>query len=585
MKIIPYGVSNFKEVIDLNMYYIDKTKYIEILEKKDRYQFFIRPRRFGKSLFISMLQTYYDINEKDNFNKYFGEFYVGKNKTKLANSYIILKLSFANVISNQGKEKLVESFDSIVSIEIAKCLEKYSDIFNGDTLPSEYRVATYALQYLIGKAELKGEKVMLLIDEYDNFANNIMIRDRRLYEDLLHGDGYIKTFYKGIKEGTAQGVISKIFITGVSPIMLDDITSGANIFTITSNDKNLNSMLGLTLGEVETIVEYYKISSIVDKDELMDLLKGYCNGYKFNEDVKETVYNTDMVLYILNNIIQKEGYPKKLIDENVKTDYTRLRNIAENFITREEMMAIIEKGKTDSIEIKDRFNLEGLYNGDDKEVNLKSLLYYMGMLTMDEVDGNAVSLKIPNYSVKALYWDYMNKAYEIEESASYADLKTAMKKMRKDADIEDIMEIYKKVVNRMSTRDLLYFNEASCKSIFITLVHTDGMYLIESEKEANGGYTDVYIKENVLYKKDINFRYILEFKHIKQGELAGNFNELSEEKILNLNKEYINKKQEEAKNQLEKYIKDYNIVYDTVKPLKKIIIITIGRRYVKYIEE
>ena len=178
----------------------------------------------------------------------------------------------------------------------------------------------------------------------------------------------------------------------------------------------------------------------------------------------------------------------------------------------------------------------------------------------------------------------MNKAYEIEESASYAELKSAMKKLRTTGEIQHIMDIYKKVVNRMSTRDLLHFNEASCKSIFITLVHTDGMYLIESEKEADGGYSDVYIKENVLYKKDIKYRYILEFKHIKQGELKGNFNELSEEEIIALNKEYIDKKQEEAEAQLEKYIKDHNIKYDSEKPLKKVTVITIGRRYSLYRE-
>jgi hypothetical protein len=584
MKRIPYGISNFKEVMDKGMYYIDKTKFIEIMELKNEYQFFIRPRRFGKSLFISMLQTYYDMKEKDNFNKYFGEFYIGRNKTKFASSYIILKLSFANVISNQGRERLTESFDNIVAMEVSKCLSKYSDILNEKTLPKEYGAATYALQYLVNQADLKGQKIMLLIDEYDNFANNIMIRDRRLYEDLLHGDGYIKTFYKGIKEGTADGVISKIFVTGVSPIMLDDITSGANIFTITSNDKNLNSMMGFTYKEVEELLEYYKIHEIVDKVELMELLKVYCDGYKFNEEVEETLYNTDMVLYLLNNIIQKGGYPKKLIDENVKTDYTRLRNIAENFITREEMMEIIENGKTDPIEIKDRFNLESLYAGEDKEVNLKSMLYYMGMFTIDKTDGNKTVLKIPNYAIKSLYWDYMNKAYEIEQSASYKELASAMKKMRTTGEIQDIMEIYIKVVNRMSTRDLLHFNEASCKSIFITLVHTDGMYLIESEKEADGGYSDVYIKENVLYKKDINYRYILEFKHIRQGDLQGNFNELSEEEIIALNKEYIDKKQEEAEAQLERYIKDHNIIHDSEKSLKKVIVITIGRRYTLYKE-
>ncbi len=582
LKRIPYGISNFKDLIDKNRYYIDKTKYIEVLEKKDDYQFFIRPRRFGKSLFLSMLQTYYDINEKENFGKYFGELYIGKNKTEQANSYIILKMSFANIVTNQGNEKLVESFDNIIASEVHKCLAKYEDIFSGVNLPREYNKATFALKFLFDKTELKEKKIFLLIDEYDNFANNIMVRDKKLYEELLHGDGYIKTFFKGIKEGTAEGVISRIFVTGVSPIMLDDITSGANIFSMYANDKDLNCMLGFNDEELKDIVDYYKLHEIVDRDELMELLKGYCNGYKFSKDIEETVYNTDMVLYIINNLIQKKKYPDRLIDENVKTDYTRLRKLAENFITKEEMMKMIEDEKTQALELKEKFNLESLYKGEEREVNLKSLLYYMGMFTIDEAEANKVTLKIPNYAVKALYWDYMNKAYEVENSASYDELSRAMSKMRLDGEIEDIMGIYTRVVNRMSNRDLIHFNEVSCKSIFITLVHTDGVYLIESEKETNGGYSDVYVKENVLYKEYINYRYVLEFKHIKKGDLSGDFDKMSKEDIVALNKDYIQAKKQEAKDQLERYINDHNVMYDSDKILKKVIVITIARRHVLY---
>jgi hypothetical protein len=582
MKRIPYGVSNFKDLIDEDMYYVDKTSYLEILEQNDKYLFFIRPRRFGKSLFLSMMQTYYDRNEKVNFEKYFGNLYIGKNKTAQANTYLTLRISFATVISDMGKDKLIQSFDNIVFQNVSRCFEDYSEFFGDVDFPKEQTPATFALQYLAGKVRQSGQKLLLLIDEYDNFANNIMLRDRQLYEDLLHGDGYVKTFYKGIKEGAADGAIAKVFVTGVSPIMLDDITSGANIFTVSSNFKDFNAMLGFTQKEVEDMVEYYKLGEIVDREELMELLRGYTNGYRFNDEINETVYNTDMVLYIVKNIIFQKRYPKKLIDENVKTDYTRLRKIAENFITREEMMNIIETGKTEPLEIMEKFNLESLYRGEERGVNLRSLLYYIGMFTIGETEGNKVILKIPNYSVKAMYWDYMNRAYEVEQSANYAELERAMRKLRKTAELEDIMDIYTRVVNRMSNRDLIHFNEASCKGIFITLVHTDGMYLIESEKEASGGYSDLYIKENVLYKEDIHYRFMFEFKHIKQSELKGEFNVLSKEEILEINKDYIAEKEEEAWKQLEQYIKDHNVLFDNKKPLRKVVVITIARRYVLY---
>ena len=584
LKRIPYGISNFKQLKDENMYYVDKTKYIENIEDKDRHVFFIRPRRFGKSLFLTMLQTYYDINEKASFEKYFGDLYIGKNKTESANKYIVVRISFANVITDLGKEELIESFDRIVAGEIDTCLRLYSDIFvENEYISRETTRATYALDHLVDKARIKGQKIILLIDEYDNFANNIMRGKRKLYEELVHEGGYVRTFYKGIKEATADGVIIRTFITGVSPVMLDDVTSGANIFTVIANDQDLNCILGFSEEEIEELIEYYKIGEIVDKAELKTTLKNYCNGYKFNKKVHETVYNTDMVLYILNNIIHKKEYPDKLIDENVKTDYTRLRNIAENFVSKEEMLQIMEGTEAKPVEIKDRFNLESLYKSEERYTNIRSLLYYLGMLTIDRQEVNKVMLKIPNYSIKALYWEYMSRIYGVEETARYDELAAAMKRMREEADVEHIMEIYERVIGRLSTRDLTHFNETSCKSIFITLVYTDGIYLIESEKEANGGYTDLYIKEGVLYKEAIKYRYMIEFKHIKEGELKKYDKEDRKQLILD-NKELIEKNKAQAKEQLYKYMKEYNVQNDSEKELKKYIVIVLGKKYVEYEE-
>ena len=588
MKKIPYGISNFKELRNLNMYYIDKTMYIEKLEDKDRYVFFIRPRRFGKSLFLTMLEAYYDINEQSNYEKYFGDLYVGGNRTEEANKYIVLILSFASVITDLGKEELIESFDNIVSSEVQRTLRKYKNVLGEQTLPQDKKRATYALDYISDIAESKNKKIILLIDEYDNFANNIMRGKRKLYEELVHEGGYVRTFYKEIKEGTRKGAITRTFITGVSPMMLDDVTSGANIFTVIANDKDLNNILGFNDEEIKEIVDYYKIGEIVNKEELLKILKNYCNGYKFNKKVSETVYNTDMVLYILNNIIQEKEYPDKLIDENVKTDYTRLRNIAENFITKEEMLDLIEGGEVGPIEIKERFNLESLYKKEEKYTNIRSLLYYLGMLTIKRKEANAVILGVPNYAVKALYWEYMEKAYGVEASARYDELKAAMRKMREEGRVEHIMEIYERVIKRLSNRDLTHFNETSCKSIFITLVYTDGIYLIESEKETNGGYTDLYIKEGVLYKEAVTYRYMIEFKHIKEGELKAENNELEgtdeKERVIANNINIINKKKEEARKQLYRYMQEYNVQNDSEKELKKYIVVVLGKKYVEYEE-
>lgn len=198
LKRIPYGISNFKALMDDNMYYVDKTMYIENLERKDKYQVFIRPRRFGKSLFLTMMETYYDINEENNFEVYFGNLYIGKNKTAEANKYLVLKLSFANVITDLGMDKLIESFDRIVAGEIDECIRKYSYLLQEEKLPDNERNATYALDYLKRLLKRSNKKLILLVDEYDNFANNLMGKNRAIYDDLVHEGGYVRTFYKGI---------------------------------------------------------------------------------------------------------------------------------------------------------------------------------------------------------------------------------------------------------------------------------------------------------------------------------------------------------------------------------------------------
>jgi hypothetical protein len=580
LKQIPYGISNFKYLIESNMYYVDKTKYIEKLEQKVSYQFFIRPRRFGKSLFLTMLEAYYDIYEKEHFQQYFGDLYIGKNATADANKYLILSMSFADVISDQGKDKLIESFDNIVSREVTSCIEKYSEILNRKQLPESDKKATFALGFLKSIAKPVNAKILILIDEYDNFANNMMNNNQTLYEELTHQDGYVKTFYKGIKEGTADGVIARAFITGVSPIMLDDLTSGANIFEVISNEEDLNSIMGFTDDDLTNIIGYYDLGKKVDEKNLREILKNYCNGYKFNEKAVDTVYNTDMVLYILKSIISTGEYPKNLIDDNVKTDYTRLRKIAEFFASKDELNGIIEAGTIGPVEIKSRFNLESLQDEYDKETNLWSLLYYIGMLTIDRPFENALMLKIPNYAIKQLYWDYMAKTYKVGNSFRYHELKQAMHSMRMAGDTTNIMQIYEKVMNNLSTKDLTHFNEASCKSIFITLVFTDGLYLIESERESSGGYADLYIKENYLYKEHVKYRYMMEFKHIKAGELKGDLNGLSKDDVLKQNAAIIDQYKSDARKQLDKYMQDFNVLHDSDRILKKYTVVVLGRKYI-----
>ncbi|MEA1975234.1 MAG: AAA family ATPase, partial [Bacillota bacterium] len=541
MKKIPYGVANFKEVIDSNMYYVDKTMYLKKIEDKDRNIFFIRPRRFGKSLLLSMMSTYYDINEKNNFEKYFSNFYVGKkeNKTKKANKYLILNFNFSDVSTEGGKVGLIKSFDNLVVAEVEEFLNKYNYKLHIE-LNDENRTAIDALRYLNIKLKELDLEVMLLIDEYDNFANNLMHGNQNLYKEILHGEGYIRTFFKGIKIGTEKGVLTKVFVTGVTPIMLDDVTSGANMFTSVTLDQDLNDILGFNEKEVEEIIAYYKLEEIVEGNELRSTLKKYTNGYKFNEDTENTVYNTDMFLYIVKNIIDNKKYPRDLIDRNVITDYGKIRNIARNFITEEDMLEIIEKREIGPILLKDRFNLETMHQGIEVDRNIKSLLYFLGLLTIKETVNRTVKLTIPNYTIDKIYWEYMSNIFRTTTGLGYEELAEAMDDMRLNSDVEKIMKLYERTLNQLSNRDLTHHTEETSKGVFITLVNTDSLYLIQSERAAKDGYTDLYLREDVLYKEAIKYRYMIEFKHIKLGDLKrDNIQSETKESLIKLNKELI----------------------------------------------
>ncbi|TYQ15685.1 UNVERIFIED_CONTAM: PD-(D/E)XK nuclease superfamily protein [Acetivibrio alkalicellulosi] len=570
MKKIPYGESNYKEIVNNNMYYIDKTNYIEILEKMPRFQFFIRPRRFGKSLFLSMLETYYDVAEKENFEKYFGALYIGKNKTEEANKYLVLRLSFAGVVTDQGKEEIIKSIDQTVRSSVRVCFDRYSSFFDRVKFNLDNISAINIFKILKEKLNKNNQKIILLIDEYDNFANGLMIKDDHMYKELVQTDGYIKSFYKEIKEGTAEGVIARVFITGVSPILLDDLTSGANIFENLTNEYILNSMMGVTEKELEEIVAHYQLGDFVDRNDLMDMMKDLYNGYKFNSKNTETIYNTGMILYLTNKMNINKEYPDNMLDDNIKTDYGKIRVLAQIFESKDELRSIIEEDKlVGPIEIKSRFGIDKLYKGTEKDENFISLLYYLGLLTIKATSGKSVYLGIPNYSVKIMYWEYLYKTYEIGLTKKMSDIKLAVEKMRKDANVKEIMEIYKEVRKELSNRDLTFYNEMTSKAIFITLLFVDGIYMLESEKETRNGYSDLYLKEGVTYKEEVNFRYMLEFKHIKEGDYT---------------KEKLEQKKKEATEQLKKYIDDYKIKEDGEKPLKKMILITIGKNDTFYQE-
>ncbi|MBD5640476.1 AAA family ATPase [Clostridium botulinum] len=559
MKRIPYGISNFEVLREEDYLYVDKTSYIELLDRYAPYNFFIRPRRFGKSLFISMLENYYDINKKDKFEELFGDLYIGKNPTKNKNRFLVWKISFAGVDVGHGEEELRNSFNSKVLLSAIKFVSQYSNLLDIDTIPKEIDSAEIIVQYISLLASKIKIPVFVLIDEYDNFANELITGGKQsTYSGILHGEGFVKVFYKAIKDATADN-FNRIFMTGVSPIMLDDLTSGFNITMNYTLDQNLNSMMGFTRDEISSIMDEVGIKDKELREKICTDMTQYYNGYKFNEDSK-TVFNPDMSMYFLNNYSLYNRYPKEMIDNNVKTDYGKVNQLAYNFNDREALEEIMTTGETSTM-LVDRFNIHTMYSVKE---NFKSLLFYLGMLTIKEQGPLGTVLKIPNYVIKTIYWEQyfqsLNKDYNIQ----IQNIRIAVNEMRMNGNIQPLINLVSSILEDLSNRDLIKMDEKNIKMMLLTLLGVDSTYFIKSEDENNKGYVDIMLKRKIQFKDITKFQWIIELKYIKESE-----------------RDTLEKVKEEGIKQLQGYAESKMVQEELGEDdLKKVLILVVGKKHI-----
>ncbi|MEM1120494.1 MAG: AAA family ATPase, partial [Bacteroidota bacterium] len=327
---IPYGISNFKQLRENDYYLVDKTKYIEQLEQfNQRFLFFVRPRRFGKSLFLSILEHYYDIRRKDEFMDLFGPYYIGQQPTKLANQYLILKFNFSG-IDTRDYDSTFKSFLFNVKHGVKSFLIEYADYFGDEDINGVDYLSfpAQAIQYLyeVMAKQLPPYKIYLLIDEYDHFANEILAFRFEEFSQIVSRNGYVRKFFEAIKIATGQGVIDRLFVTGVSTITLDSLTSGFNISTNITLSPRFHDMVGFKTDEVETILRGVNVSD-EGLPNIMEDLKVWYDGYAFSRDVKERLYNSDMVLYFADHYSYDQSYPDDLLDINIASDYTKVRRL------------------------------------------------------------------------------------------------------------------------------------------------------------------------------------------------------------------------------------------------------------------
>src|SRR3989339_781324 len=323
LKKIPYGISDYKTLIEQKYIFVDKTKYLELLEELgEPFIFFLRPRRFGKSLFISILEYYYDINSENLFENLFGNTYIGKNPTKKRNSYYVLRFNFSG-INTSSKEALLNGFTQEIISGIANFEEKYKILieYNKNSMPSDI-----FKQFLRNVTKSITGSIYVLIDEYDHFANELLSFQTDMFEDTISKTGFVRKWYEVLKSGTDNGLIQKIFATGVSPVTLDSLTSGFNIAKNKTRDIRFNECLGFTENEVKNVL-LESLGNTIDVEREMPILKQYYNGYLFNEDGQNRIFNSDMVLYYASEYSASNCPPKQLIDTNVSSHYKKMAKL------------------------------------------------------------------------------------------------------------------------------------------------------------------------------------------------------------------------------------------------------------------
>ena len=518
---IPYGMMNFVAIREDNYYYVDKTRFVEKVEDANRFFFFIRPRRFGKSLTLSMLRHYYDINMSDKFEKLYGDLYIGKHPTPNHNKYLVIYLNFAVIDAELGNYR--SSMDAHCRTEFERFGRRYSHL-----LPSyfmemlkEKEGAVEQLDFLYKTCEDAGLRVYLFIDEYDHFTNNILSDATRLeeYKQETHGTGYLRTFFDTIKAGT-DTAIERVFVTGVSPVTLDDLTSGFNIGTNYSLAYKFNEMVGFTEEEVREMLTYYSTFHEFHHtvDELIETMKPWYDNYCFAEEAygETTMYNSNMVLSFLYKYIDGGcRLPKKMLDENIRTDYNKLRMLIrkdKEFAHDASIIQTLVSRGFITGELKEGFPAESIANND----NFVSLLYYFGLVTIGGIHRGKPKLVIPNEVVREQIYSYLLDNYHDNnlQSDRY-ELRQLEENMAYDGAFKPFFQYIADSIYTFASQRDRQKGEAFVHGYTLALTSQCSYYRPVSELDNQGGYADIFLRPLHEIYTDMEHSYIIELKYLK----------------------------------------------------------------------
>ena len=527
---IPYGKQNWEEVRLGGYYYVDKTRFIPEIEAANDYFFFIRPRRFGKSMLLNMLRQYYDIKKRDLFDRLFGDLWIGQHPTPDRNSYLVLSLNFSMI--SGGLQDYQQSLAGHCMRHMTDFCVKYADLLPANALEGlrSQTTARDMLEHLVIMASRTGQKIYLFIDEYDHFTNTILAdaATERAYKAETHGSGTFRAFFNAIKNGTDLS-IGRLFVTGVSPVTMDDLTSGFNIASNYTADPRFNALVGFSEAEVRQMLEYYSHHHAYNHtvDELIEIMKPWYDNYCFSKDSLDEppMYNSDMVLYFLSQYLGRGcRLPEDMLDDNIRTDYNKMRMLIRKDRGSGRSAGIIQYiAETGGItaELKKSFPSEDI----PKQDNFISLLYYFGLLTIAGRSLRGVSFRIPNQVVREQMYGYLIEHYREENlTTDEPERDQLMVNMALDGEWRPYFENIAAAMARYSSNRDKGKGEAFVHGFTLAETCHTKLYLPISELDTGaktyyndaplGGYADIYMQPMLEIYPDIEHSYVLELKYV-----------------------------------------------------------------------
>ncbi len=534
-KRIPYGMQNFEEVIQDDCYYVDKTPFIEEIEEAHKYFFFIRPRRFGKTITLSMLKNYYDINKKDQFESIFGGLYIGKNPTPERNSYLIIHLNFAMI--SAGLDNYQRGLDSHCNIMFCSFCDRYASLLPPGIKQemNQREDAIAQLTYLCEQCSAVGQKIYLFIDEYDHFTNQILANKQHetRYREQTHGEGYLRKFFDTIK-GAAGATLRRVFVTGVSPVTMDDLTSGFNIGTNYSIAPEFNEMTGFTEEEVREMLGYYAgvLPFNHTVDQLIQVMKPWYDNYCFaiRKYGKVTMYNSVMVLNFIDNYIRNDyDIPDNMVETNVRIDYDKIRMLIRHDKDFANDASIIQELVTKGFvvgKLVENFPSERINDPD----NFLSLLFYFGMVTIGGTHDGETKFIIPNEVVRDQMYTYLLATYEENDLTydSYGKGKLESR-LAYHGDYKPYFDYIADCLKRFSSQRDKQKGEAFVHGFTLAMTSQCRFYRPISELDNEGGYADIFLSPLCDIYKDMTDSYIVELKYCKSSTTDAQVKTLFEE--------------------------------------------------------